>query len=88
MTESRMVRCRGCDSRHDAARGEYGHRFCEQCELAADIAAEYGREYFAGGFRVPAKSLRDRMAALRRNSYVGKPGKWARLYPVGVPFRE
>lgn len=87
MNEATLARCRGCDGRHDPVRGEYRHRFCGQCELAADVAAEFGREYFAGGYRVPAQALRERMAALRRNSYVGKPGKWARLAPMAEPIR-
>jgi hypothetical protein len=67
MTTPRIRTC-PCGSRHEPQREGFAHRFCAQCELAADIAAEYGREYFAGGFRVPAESQRKRMAAMRERA--------------------
>ena len=57
--------CIGCDARHDGWREMYVHRFCEQCEAAADAAALRGEQYFSGKHRVPAKAVRERMARIR-----------------------
>ena len=65
--------CIGCNARHDAWRDWYSHRFCEQCELAADVAEQHGQKHFSGKHRVPAKAVRERMARVRGYVFVSFP---------------